>query len=251
MIGKIIHPISSQSEGHYLLRTLTNAKSAKPGQFITVKIGDTSDPLLRRPFSIFDFSNGTFEVIFQVIGKGTRILSEYKGDTLDILGPLGNGFTILDNAKVLLVGGGAGNAPLHYLSKTLKRHNCDITQIYGSRSSNVIYCKDKFCSSSDQIIFMTDDGTEGEKGFVTSAAERLLSDSKFDMVYTCGPKPMLKGMAKIVDTYKTKCEVSLENYFGCGTGICYGCTIRTKIGNKRVCTEGPVFDIEVIDFDLI
>jgi len=98
---------------------------------------------------------------------------------------------------------------------------------------------------------MTDDGTEGEKGFVTSAAERLLSDSKFDMVYTCGPKPMLKGMAKIVDTYKTKCEVSLENYFGCGTGICYGCTIRTKIGNKRVCTEGPVFDIEVIDFDLI
>jgi len=251
MTGKIIHPISSQSEGHYLLRVMTDVKEALPGQFISVKIGNTNDPFLRRPFSIFDFSNGTFEVIFQVVGKGTALLSEYNGSEIDILGPLGNGFTILDNAKVLLIGGGAGNAPLHFLSKTLKKHNCEVTQIYGSRTANVIYCKDRFCSSSDNVIFMTDDGSAGEKGFVTSAAAELLSKTDYDMIYTCGPKPMLKSIAELLSSGNITCEVSLENYFGCGTGICYGCTIRTRHGNKRVCTDGPVFNLNELDFSLL
>jgi len=101
------------------------------------------------------------------------------------------------------------------------------------------------------MIFMTDDGSEGEKGLVTSAAERLLSERKFDRIYACGPKPMLKGLAPLVERIGIPCEVSLENYFGCGTGICYGCTVRTKHGNRRVCTDGPVFDMNDIDFAML
>ncbi|HEY1406873.1 MAG TPA: hypothetical protein VF857_09705, partial [Spirochaetota bacterium] len=153
MRGKIIHPIISQSEGHYLLRVTTDVQEAKPGQFVTLRLGKNTDPFLRRPFSIFDFSNGTFEIIFQVVGKGTEMLSGYKDENIDILGPLGNGFTLMNGGKVLLVGGGAGNAPLHYLSRSLKARGCSVTQVYGSRTSNVIYCKDRFCSSSDEVIF--------------------------------------------------------------------------------------------------
>jgi dihydroorotate dehydrogenase electron transfer subunit len=247
MKGMILSHPEKQAEDHYILRIQTDASSALPGQFVSLKIGSTLDPFLRRPFSIFDFSDGIFDIIFQVIGKGTDILSSYNDSEIDILGPLGNGFTLVKNSRVLLIGGGAGNAPLYYLSKTLKTMGNTVTQIYGSRSRNLIYCKERFCESSDNVIFTTDDGSEGTKGFVTDAAFSLLSKDDYDMVYICGPKPMIKGLMPIVDRHSVPCEISLENYFGCGTGICYGCTIRTKDGNRRVCNDGPVFNSTLLD----
>ena len=202
-------------------------------------------------FSIFDYNNGVFDIIFQIVGKGTDILSRYADTEIDILGPLGKGFTLKKKSRVLLIGGGAGNAPLYYLSKKLKAEECDVTQIYGSRSKSFIYCKNKYCDAADSIVFTTDDGSEGTKGFVTDAAISLLKEKNFDMIYVCGPKPMMKGLAPIIEKSGIPCEVSLENYFGCGTGICYGCTIRTKDGNRRVCSDGPVFDFNLLDWNLI
>ena len=251
MKGTLLCPPELQADGHYLIRIKTEEQSAIPGQFVSLRIGETLDPFIRRPFSIFDFSDGVFDVIFQVVGKGTDLLSRYTGSDLDILGPLGKGFTILQNSKVLLIGGGAGNAPLYYLSKKLKENGNSITQVYGSRSKNFIYCKQRFCESSDDIIFTTDDGSEGTKGFVTDAAESLLSKNDYDMVYVCGPKPMIRGVLPLVSRKGIPCEVSLENYFGCGTGICYGCTIRTKDGNRRVCNDGPVFNADLLDLTLL
>jgi dihydroorotate dehydrogenase electron transfer subunit len=244
-------PVTAQSEGHFLIKLQTGITCADPGQFAAIRTGSNTDPLLRRPFSIFDFHDGILEIIFQVVGRGTAILSEFSGSEIDILAPLGRGFSLAENKKVLLVGGGAGNAPLHYLSRVLKQKGCNVTQVYGSRTKSVIYCRDRFCSSCDDLIFTTDDGSEGEKGFVTDAVNRLLSENKFDMVYLCGPTPMVKGLAPIIEKSGVRCEVSLENYFGCGTGLCYGCTIRTRQGNKRVCSDGPVFPFEILDAGLL
>jgi len=251
MKGTIISAPEFQADDHYLIRIKTDVETAAPGQFVTMKIGSTLDPFLRRPFSIFDFNDGIFDVIFQVVGKGTKILSNYKDAEIDILGSLGKGFTLKENSRVLLIGGGAGNAPLYYLTKKLKEKNCDVTQIYGSRSKSLIYCKDRYCKESDAVIFTTDDGSEGTKGFVTDAAASLLEKNSYDMVYVCGPKPMMRGLSPVIERSGIPCEVSLENYFGCGTGICYGCTIRTKEGNRRVCTDGPVFNADIIDWNIL
>lgn len=251
MTGILVSPPEQQAEGHYLIRIRTDQHAAQPGQFVSLRPGSTLDPFLRRPFSIFDFSDGVFDIIFQVVGKGTELLSRYTAREIDILGPLGNGFTLVENSRVLLVGGGAGNAPLYYLAKELKAHNNAVTQVYGSRTRDLIYCKQRFCESSDEIIFTTDDGSEGKKGFVTDAVSSLFSSHSYDMVYVCGPKPMIKGLFPLIHQKGVRAEFSLENYFGCGTGICYGCTIRTKEGNRRVCTDGPVFDASLLDVDLL
>ena len=251
MKALLVSPVTAQSEGHYLLKLRTGIESVVPGQFATIRIGSGTDPLLRRPFSIFDFNDGILEIIFQLVGKGTTLLSEYNNSGIDILAPLGRGFTLTQNKRVLLVGGGAGNAPLHYLSRILKTQGCQVTQVYGSRTKSVIYCRDRFCSSCDEIIFTTDDGSEGEKGFVTNSVSRLLSENDFDMIYVCGPTPMVKGLAPVIQKSGVSCEISLENYFGCGTGLCYGCTIRTKLGNRRVCNDGPVFPFEILDMEML
>jgi dihydroorotate dehydrogenase electron transfer subunit len=251
MRGTLVRPVEEQSDGHYLISIKTDGTQVLPGQFVSLRINDKYDPFLRRPFSVFDFSDGVIDVLFQEVGKGTSMLARYKESFIDIIAPLGKGFTLVENKKVLLIGGGAGNAPLYYLSRLLKERGCTVTQIYGSRTSTLIYCKDKFCSSCDEVIFMTDDGSEGEKGFVTHAAQRLLAERTFDMIYVCGPDPMLRGLVPLIEQSNIRCEVSLENYFGCGTGICYGCTIRTKEGNRRVCNDGPVFPFDLLDFNLL
>jgi dihydroorotate dehydrogenase electron transfer subunit len=252
MKGYVVSPVEAQSEGHYLIRIQTGVENAHPGQFVSLRpVTAETDPFLRRPFSIFDFNDGVFDLIFQVVGKGTSILADYKHNEIDIIAPLGSGFTIVKNKKVLLVGGGAGNAPLYYLSRVLRESGCTVTQIYGSRTRTVIYCRDKFCSSCNEVIFTTDDGSEGEKGFVTDTVKRLLSETQYDMIYVCGPKPMMKGLAPIIKEHNIPSEFSLENYFGCGTGICYGCTIETREGNRRVCKDGPVFPFELLDFEKI
>ena len=251
MNGTLVAPPEKQAEGHYLIRIRTDIVNASPGQFISLRIGPTLDPFLRRPFSIFDFNDGIFDIIFQVVGKGTEILSRYTDKTIEILAPLGKGFSLIENGRALLIGGGAGNAPMYFLSRLLKEKGNSVTQIYGSRSKDYIYCKNRYCGSSDSVIFTTDDGSEGIKGFVTNAAAELLAKEPFDIIYICGPKPMMKGLSPVVAQSGIPCEVSLENYFGCGTGICYGCTIRTKEGNRRVCSDGPVFNADIIDWQLL
>ena len=164
-----------------------------------------------------------------------------------MLGPLGNGFSIRSNSKVLIVGGGVGNTPLYYLARKLAESRCDITFLYGARSRNLIYLADHFRKPVKRFIIATDDGSEGGKGPVTDFAASLLENERFDMIYVCGPAAMMKAMVSLAQD--TPIEVSVENYFGCGIGFCFGCAVETAGGMKRACVDGPVFNGAMIHWE--
>jgi len=228
------------------------AGSALPGQFITVRCGDFT---LRRPFSIHQVSSREIAILFKIIGRGTLWLSQrQKQDRIDILGPLGKGFSIEPSAKnLLLVAGGIGIAPLaflmHYASS---RHQ--ITLIYGAITAAQLYIER--CQSTAinyqgvQFVPVTEDGSMGKKGMATDILPDFLD--RADQLYACGPVDMYKTMAEMSRGARQsnlklrKCQVSLEVRMGCGFGACYGCTINTKKGLKQVCRDGPVFELNDI-----
>lgn len=234
----------------YTLQTENIAKNAKPGNFIEMKVADTSTVFLRRPISIFNIDGNNIEVIFQVKGKGTKYLSEKQvGDEIDILGPLGLGTFEVDNFdKVAIIGGGIGVFPLYELAKQLKGKT-KINTYLGFRSKDFVVVEDEFKAVSDNLIITTDDGSYGEKGF---AIDFLKRDEKPDMIYACGPLPMLKAVKAYADENNIKCQISLEERMGCGIGACLGCAVKVvKNGEERyghVCKDGPVFyskDVEI------
>lgn len=225
---------------HYLLKIRMHNDAPLPGQFINIKIGAGTDPLLRRPFSIYDYSNGITEIVIRVVGKGTDILKDYEPGDIDVLGPLGRGFTLEQNSDVLLVGGGVGAAPLYFLAKELSNRNCKVSLIYGASCNDFIYCRESYSKACNDLVFTTDDGTCGEKGIVTDAMKKILAGKKFKRIYTCGPEKMMEGVYSIGKSH-APVEISVENYFGCGVGVCAGCTVMTKDGYKRACIDGPVF----------
>jgi dihydroorotate dehydrogenase electron transfer subunit len=225
------------------------ASSVQPGQFITVRCGDFT---LRRPLSVHRVSRGReIALLFKVAGKGTLWLSQRQtGDRIDILGPLGNGFSIEPGAKnLLLVAGGIGIAPLVFLMQHASSQH-QVTLIHGASTAAQLYPfppatgkkRSKLASlpSGVQFIPVTDDGSMGKKGMATD----ILPDSLdwADQVYACGPVDMYKAISPTAK----KCQVSLELRMGCGFGACYGCTINTKKGLKQVCRDGPVFELEDI-----
>jgi dihydroorotate dehydrogenase electron transfer subunit len=232
---------------HYLLNIGWETESSRPGQFVAVRVSGGTDPLLRRPFSIFSREGGTVSIVVRAVGRGTGLLTLREPGEIDVIGPLGTGFTLLRKAKVLIAGGGVGNAPLYYLARELKKSDCDITYLYGARSRDFIYLEDRYRESSSRFILATDDGSAGEKGMVPEVAEKLLRHDRFDMVYVCGPAAMMKATA--ARAHGRPVEVSVENYFGCGIGICSGCSIETSGGRKRACVDGPVFDGASITWD--
>ena len=234
----------------YTLQTENIAKNAKPGNFIEMKVADTSTVFLRRPISIFNIDGNNIEVIFQVKGKGTKCLSEKQvGDEIDILGPLGLGTFEVDNFdKVAIIGGGIGVFPLYELAKQLKGKT-KINTYLGFRNKDFVVVEDEFKAVSDNLIITTDDGSYGEKGF---AIDFLKRDEKPDMIYACGPLPMLKAVKAYADENNIKCQISLEERMGCGIGACLGCAVKViKNGEERyghVCKDGPVVyskDVEI------
>jgi dihydroorotate dehydrogenase electron transfer subunit len=235
------------SRDHYLLKFESCDEPSLPGQFINIRVSDRNDPLLRRPFSIFDHNNGVITVIIRSVGSGTALLARREPGEIDILGPLGKGFTIARGARVLIAGGGVGNAPLYYLARKLRESRCDTTYIYGARSREYIYLPDLYRESVNRFIISTDDGSEGTRGLVTDIAAGLIETERFDMVYTCGPAAMMKSLVPIVRNIPI--ETSVENYFGCGIGLCSGCTIETSAGRKRACIDGPVFNGASINWE--
>jgi len=239
------------------------AVAAQPGQFITVRCGDFT---LRRPFSVHqssplmgeDSGEGEIALLFKVAGKGTLWLSQQqKGDRIDILGPLGKGFTIEPKSKhLLLVAGGIGIAPLVFLTQHASSQH-QITLIHGASTAAQLYpfssARKKRSKLSPlpngvQFIPVTEDGSMGQKGRATDILPDFLDWA--DQVYACGPVDMYKAMAKMSLRAKrsnlklTKCQVSLEVRMGCGFGACYGCTINTKKGLKHICRDGPVFELD-------
>ena len=235
------------AKDHYLLEFEGCGAPSQPGQFVNIRISDQSTPLLRRPFSIFSHEGNIITVIIRSVGSGTRLLAGREPGDIDILGPLGRGFTILSNARVLVAGGGVGNAPLYYLSRKLAESGCDITFIYGARSRDYIYLPERYRSTVSRLILSTDDGSEGVKGLVTDIAAGLVGKEHFDMIYTCGPAPMMKALTPIAGNIPI--EASVENYFGCGIGLCSGCTIETSSGRIRACVDGPVLNGASINWE--
>jgi dihydroorotate dehydrogenase electron transfer subunit len=215
-----------------------------PGQFVEVKVDNSPGTLLRRPFSVHDvdYDKNTIKLLVQVVGKGTEALSLLvPGDNLNLIYPLGNWFSLPSpGSKTLLVGGGCGIAPMLFLGKYLKNNGFIPDILVGFRNSDRIL-EYKEYSRIGKLYITTEDGSEGEKGFVTDHS--ILKSSKYDMVYCCGPEPMMKALARYCKKDDINCEVSLENLMGCGIGACLCCVVETIDGNKSTCIEGPVFNI--------
>lgn len=230
------------SRDHYLLRIDYPGINTVPGQFANIRIGPQTDPLLRRPFSIHNQSGDTIEILFKAVGRGTRLLKESTGGAVDLLAPLGRGFTLIESGSVLLIGGGVGNAPLYYLASRLREKGNHITYLYGSKSSEFVYLKDRYDSLSDEFILATDDGTDGRRGLITDFIGEIIARRTFDIVYLCGPTAMMQKTVALLRDNPAPVEASIENYFGCGFGVCYGCSVETTEGLKRACIDGPVFD---------
>ncbi|RLE13410.1 dihydroorotate dehydrogenase electron transfer subunit [Candidatus Aerophobetes bacterium] len=218
---------------------------ADPGQFINIRIGDSFFPLLRRPFSISKLIPGGLEIIYKIVGTGTRILSTTKkGEYLDIIGPLGRGFTILPHVREhILVGGGVGVAPLVFLAQRLIEVKSRISVFLGFKKSEQIICREEFKQNNIVLNIATDDGSFGYRGTVFSMFEDYIgkSSSSNISVYACGPLKMLKSIAMLSLKENIVCQVLLERVIGCGIGACRGCVVEGKRGYLRVCKEGPVF----------
>lgn len=231
-----------------VLLSMTDDKplpDCRPGQFAELRIDETPSVMLRRPISIhsFDKANNEIEFLVQVVGDGTRWLASLKnGDSVNVLLPLGNGFTLPeDNGKrVLLVGGGVGSAPLYGLAQELKHRGVDFAILIGARSANDLYRRSEF-EALGRVEYTTEDGSLGQKGYV---ANHTLLNEKFDYIYTCGPKPMMMAVARYAREKAIPCEASLENKMACGLGACLCCVEDTAAGHKCVCTDGPVFSID-------
>ncbi len=223
-----------------------------PGQFVEVRVDNTPSVLLRRPISIhyYNKENNELGLLVQLIGDGTRWMATLKaGDTLNVVFPLGNGFTLPTSTdeSPLLVGGGVGVAPLLYLGMKLKEMGVTPTFLLGSRTENELMQIDEF-KKYGPVYITTENGAVGEKGYVTQHS--VLANNKFSQVYTCGPKPMMMAVARWAKSTNVPCEVSLENKMACGVGACLCCVEDTKEGNVCVCKEGPVFSIDKLSWQI-
>jgi dihydroorotate dehydrogenase electron transfer subunit len=217
------------------------------GQFANILVDKTSNVFLRRPFSIFqvDYNCNTIFVLIKAIGEGTKCLANSKvGERLSVIFPLGRGYTVpKKKSRVLMVGGGVGIAPLMLLSANLRKDAHHIEILIGAKSAGDLVLLDAF-SQYGTVHTTTEDGSQGSKGFVTDHSLLKQDIQLFDMIYTCGPEPMMKAVAKIAYLNDIDCEVSLENTMACGYGVCLCCVTETTQGHRCVCTDGPVFDIK-------
>lgn len=225
----------------------------EPGQFVHVRVAGGIDPLLRRPLSIADIikEKNQFTLIYRVQGRGTSILAGKRpGDKIDILGPLGHGFPVSEvkpGDTALLVGGGIGVPPLYELSKQLREQGVKVIHVLGFQTKEAVFYEDAFRQFGETFI-ATDDGSYGEKGFVTDVIKNR--EIAFDCLYSCGPIPMLKALKNAYGKDK-KVYLSLEERMACGIGACFACVCRMSedpddSSYKRICSDGPVFAAEEV-----
>lgn len=234
------------------------ATTARPGQFVMVRCGE--DALLRRPLSVHQVEGEKLTLLFTAAGKGTNWLSQCQvGDKVDLLGPLGNGFIIHpDSENLLLVAGGIGIAPLRFLMDEAITQKKKVTLLMGASSAVQLLptavspsglLTDGVLPWGITIHKSTDDGSDGYKGLVTQLLVEQQFIARADQIFACGPLPMYKTMSQMPGLKNKPVQVSLEVRMGCGLGICYACTIKTKTGLKQVCRDGPVFELNDINWD--
>ena len=240
------------------------AQDALPGQFIHIKCSKDNYPLLRRPISIhrIDKEKGEFYILFQVKGTGTNLLTQRAvGDDLDIMGPIGNGFTIYpESKKIIIVGGGIGIAPLLALAEKSLAEGKELRVLVGASKKEMVISEESIKNLGAKVEVATDDGSYMYKGLVTDLLEKTIKEGWLaDQVFACGPKPMLRKVADITSRANIYCQVSLEERMGCGIGACMTCVCKIKIKEKqtdredyqykRVCIDGPIFDASEVIWD--
>lgn len=214
------------------------AANSKAGQFVSVLCNDM---ILRRPFSIAKATDNIITLIYSIKGQGTEYMSSLKnGDNIDLIGPLGNGFNITAD-KSLLLGAGVGIAPMLFLLDSLKQQNIDHYILSGFKSHIDIA---KLNTTNSKII--TEDGSSGIQGYITSYLEEILIKENIKKIYACGPLAVIKFAVDAAKKHNIDIEVAMERKFACGVGVCMGCNIKIKqdgqIRNKRICKDGPVFN---------
>lgn len=248
--AKVIAAYQVAPETFYMeLNAPEIARLAVPGQFVHVRCAESQDPLLRRPLSIHMVSRpkGVLALLFRVVGKGTELLSRYKtGDNLNLLGPLGRGFTMpLPGSKVAVAAGGIGAAPLVFLVQELANMKCQVTVYLGARDKKSLLCDGQFIQMDAEVVMATDDGSLGFKGNVVELMKKHMDWRKTAMMYVCGPKIMMREISAMLAEADVPGEVSLEEYMGCGVGACLSCAVKIshhgQVTNQRVCADGPVF----------
>lgn len=223
----------------------------KPGQFFNLSCDNT---LLRRPISVYDVKNNAITLAIKRIGKGTEFLSKLRiGDTVNLMGPLGNGFDLIDGGKALIVGGGIGVAPLKPLLESIGEKGTSVDAILGFRNHPFLF--KTFQENAHHCTIVSETESDYLRGYVTDPLNHYLEGADYDMVYVCGPLPMLKAVAHICNERKVKAQLLMEEKMACGVGACLVCTCKIKEGDfdfkhKRMCVEGPMFYASEVIFDV-
>ena len=237
------------------------AGALQPGQFVHVRVPALEKSALRRPFSVFDAEDGRVTLLYKTVGRGTAALNAVRpGDEIAVMGPLGHGFPLKCGGVPLLVGGGYGVAPLHFLAKRMVRSCASLTSgqetaspflvklFLGGRTAADLLAVDRFKALGVEVFTATNDGSAGVKGLVTDPLDDELAKlrergEKFEL-FACGPDPMLKAVAMRATGTGSKGWISMDRHMVCGVGACYACIQKTVRGNSRCCVEGPVFAAE-------
>ncbi|MBI5345368.1 MAG: dihydroorotate dehydrogenase electron transfer subunit [Deltaproteobacteria bacterium] len=232
-----------------------------PGHFVMLKVSDGLDPFLRRPLGVYNvlggkgagaFRGGGIELLYKVVGKGTKILSlKRPGESVGVLGPLGNGFPTAcrPSRKAIIIGGGMGVVPLYLLAKRLK----NVAMLFGVRTKKEAALVKDFKGLEIKLLLSSEDGSIGHKGLVTDLLRREITPAS--VIYACGPLGMLKSVSVIAGGVRARCYVSLERSMACGIGVCLGCAVKASAHKEKadkeyrmVCSDGPVFNAEDIDW---
>ena len=258
MVEQTVQILSNERDTDLYFRLLVRAPQiaplVQPGQFVHVRILPLRDALLRRPFSIFQVSDDTLSILYKTVGQGTVVLSKMRpGEELNMIGPLGHGFTVPPPAGEipLLVAGGYGMAALYLLAQ--RSHQKGIVFAGGRRRVDIL-CEEEFRALGWDVRVTTEDGSRGEQGLVTqpllAELERRTPGRK---LFACGPTPMLQAVGRLADQFGLLAELSLDEHMGCGIGVCLTCVVPIKTADgweyQRSCTEGPVFDSRLVAWE--
>ncbi len=229
------------------LRPLSEIIVPQPGQFFMIQTGTACDPLLKRPFSMYSIQQNLLSFLYRIRGKGTSSLSQLReGDMLQVIGPLGNSYPE-PTGHFIAVAGGIGIASLVAFMSKYRRQ---AYLFYGAMKRDELVMLEEVRELSKEAFITTDDGSDGRKGLITDALRDFLDNSlpsqRQSQVYACGPAPMLRAMSEIARSNRLSCYASIEEHMACGIGACLGCMVKTVAGQKRVCKEGPIFNVEDI-----
>jgi dihydroorotate dehydrogenase electron transfer subunit len=259
MLEQPVQIISNERDTDLYFRLVVRAPQiaplVQPGQFAHIRVLPMKDALLRRPFSIYQVANDTFSILYKAVGKGTEMLARMRpGEELSVIAPLGHGFTVPQpgGETPLLVAGGYGMAAMYLLAQRSAQKG--IVFVGGRRRVDIL-CEEEFRALGWDVRVTTEDGTHGEKGLVTQPLiAELKRNTTGRKLFACGPTPMLKAVGKIAEEFIVPAELSMDEHMCCGVGVCLTCVIPIKVGDgweyQRTCTEGPVFDVRQIAWEV-